>query len=388
MLNRLAVDCPRGERSHRLGRTRPGRSRPVILKLLDFNDKLLLLKNAYKLKNSDIKLPEDFSLKVRAVRKKLWDASAEHRNIGSVVKMRFDHLFIDNVQHNWDGPSNRLIIARGSDSNARTTNTSSSLPLPSYQTASDLAFLNVNARSITNKFSQFFSLVSSCSPRVICITETWLHDEIHDSEFMPPGYIALRCDRQNGKGGSVALLLRSDFSLLGDFNVTGIHWPSLTYSASSTPVCRDLGTFSLSHSLIQLVHKNTRQNSILDLVFVSNSLAHLGVTYNILEGISDHNAVLVHINCPIPHERLSYTTYNDFTTADDTSITDALADNLHHFVLLSTECHVDVLVDYFESLVKLCIARHVPLKTKKINNKLPWINRDILHLSRLHSCSQ
>ena len=128
VFNRLAVDYPRVERSHRLGRTRPGRSRPVILKLLDFNDKLLLLKNAYKLKNSDIKLSEDFSLKVRAVRKKLWDASAEHRNNGSVVKMRFDHLFIDNVRYNWDGPSNRLIIARGSDSNARTTNASSSLP--------------------------------------------------------------------------------------------------------------------------------------------------------------------------------------------------------------------------------------------------------------------
>lgn len=144
----------------------------------------------------------------------------------------------------------------------------------------------------------------------------------------------------------------SDLILLGDFNLPGIHWPSLMYSASSNPVCKDLITFSLSHNLTQLVHKNTQQNSILESVFISNRFAHFGFRYDILEGILEHNAVLI---CPISHKSFSYTTVHNFTKSDFLSlgsITDTLADNFNHFVSLSTECLVDDLVHYYESLVK------------------------------------
>lgn len=76
--------------------------------------------------------------------------------------------------------------------------------------------MNINARSIINKFPSFLSVVSSYEPHVIGITETWLSEDVHDSEFTPPGYIAVRGDREHGRGGGVALLFRADlkFSVL------------------------------------------------------------------------------------------------------------------------------------------------------------------------------
>lgn len=72
--------------------------------------------------------------------------------------------------------------------------------------------LCLNARSITSKFVSLLSIVSSYSPHVIGITETWLHDGIYDSEFTPPGYVAVRADRRHAKGGGVAILFRSDLT--------------------------------------------------------------------------------------------------------------------------------------------------------------------------------
>lgn len=63
--------------------------------------------------------------------------------------------------------------------------------------------LNLNARSIVNKFPDLLALLSVYSPDIVGITETWLHDGIFDSEFTPPGYIAVRTDRQIGKEGGV-----------------------------------------------------------------------------------------------------------------------------------------------------------------------------------------
>lgn len=105
----LAIQCPRIERLHRFGRARENHPRPVIMKVLDFNDKLALFRSSFKLKDSGLRLTEDFSPRVRDVRKKLWEASCVHRNNGSSVKLRFDHLFIDNIRYNWCDASSSLV---------------------------------------------------------------------------------------------------------------------------------------------------------------------------------------------------------------------------------------------------------------------------------------
>lgn len=108
----LKLDFPQIERLHRLGRLRGGRPRPVIMKLLDFREKISALKNGYKLKGSQWRISEDFSSNIRSIRKKLWDATAPFRNNGSVVHLRYDHAFVDNQLYNWDVVSNSLVKAR------------------------------------------------------------------------------------------------------------------------------------------------------------------------------------------------------------------------------------------------------------------------------------
>lgn len=85
--------------------------------------------------------------------------------------------------------------------------------------------MNLNARSLINKIKNFNWLIECHDPLVICVTETWLTESILDHEFLPPGYAVLRKDRPCGRGGGVALFIKSGiaFSLLEELpNVESI----------------------------------------------------------------------------------------------------------------------------------------------------------------------
>lgn len=111
----LSMDCPQIERCHRLGRRHTGRTRPIIFRLLDFREKIHILKNASKLKGSDQRISEDYSNNVRFIRRKLWEATRTHCNSGSSVRIVYDHVFIDNIRYNWDVQSNTIFQSRNHD---------------------------------------------------------------------------------------------------------------------------------------------------------------------------------------------------------------------------------------------------------------------------------
>lgn len=94
------------ERCHRLGKKTNGQGRPVIIKLLDYREKVLILKSCSKLKGSVISVTEDFSMRVREIRKKLWLSSSEERNNGAKAKLVFDKLAIGDTMYAWDEVTN------------------------------------------------------------------------------------------------------------------------------------------------------------------------------------------------------------------------------------------------------------------------------------------
>ncbi|XP_077494377.1 uncharacterized protein LOC144105034 [Amblyomma americanum] len=100
------------ERIHRLGRpskdneTRP---RPIILKFLDYRDKLSILKQCSKLKDSGFSIGEDFSLAVMNVRKKLWDRTKEHRDRKEKVSLVYDKVKINGQLFMWDSESSDIV---------------------------------------------------------------------------------------------------------------------------------------------------------------------------------------------------------------------------------------------------------------------------------------
>lgn len=63
-----------------------------------------------------------------------------------------------------------------------------------------------------SKRCEFDTWVADISPDVIAVTETWLHPGITDSEILVAGYSVYRLDRQENRGGGVALWVRTSFT--------------------------------------------------------------------------------------------------------------------------------------------------------------------------------
>lgn len=303
--------------------------------------------------------------------------------------------------------------------------------------------MNVNARSIANKGLELQHLVFSHAPDVIAITETWLTNAVLDVEFVPNGFSCFRSDRVT-RGGGTALLIKDTFQviplppldsvesvwcklrtkeyclvvaciyrppisppdvfssiteyihlnhlsryrliLMGDFNLPSICWNTLRPGLRDGVTGQSLIDLATSLDLVQIVNCPTRTqlgtSSILDLVFLSSNIVVKGYTCDIVEGLSDHQAVLVRVNLRVPSVKRRVIQVRDFVNADDTAITDELSFALDNFVTLSTTSDINTLYEEFQKIVASCISRFVPVKFKKHNTEKPWITREILHLRR------
>ncbi|KAI8518833.1 zinc finger protein [Branchiostoma belcheri] len=99
--------------------------------------------------------------------------------------------------------------------------------------------------------------------------ETWLSDEIADSDIALEGYQAHRKDR-NRRGGQVRLATNQTQSIkviLGDFNAKNSNW--LTSNTTDNPG-RQLENLFLNHGLEQVLHEPTREGNLLDLIATSH----------------------------------------------------------------------------------------------------------------------
>lgn len=98
----LEVTTSATERCHRFGRKVGNKPRPVIIKFLDYREKTSVLTNAFKLKGTTMSISEDFSSRVREVRRNLWKSAAEEKRNGAKVKLIYDKLSIDDTLYGWN----------------------------------------------------------------------------------------------------------------------------------------------------------------------------------------------------------------------------------------------------------------------------------------------
>ncbi|XP_049274294.1 uncharacterized protein LOC125759489 [Rhipicephalus sanguineus] len=108
----LGLDITGIERIHGLGKLvkeNPTKSRPVILKLLDYRDKVSILKECFKLKGSGFSISEDYSHAVRDVRKKLWNRTKENRDRKEKVMLTYDKVRINGRLFAWDEERNDIV---------------------------------------------------------------------------------------------------------------------------------------------------------------------------------------------------------------------------------------------------------------------------------------
>nr|XP_037273750.1 uncharacterized protein LOC119165772 [Rhipicephalus microplus] len=100
------------ERAHRVGQRKPDRTRPVVVKFLNFKDKSNILKNAFKLKDlatPRVWIEEDFSPRVQLIRKTLRDFARAKRQKNEKYKLQFDKLIMGNVIFTVDSSSNKVV---------------------------------------------------------------------------------------------------------------------------------------------------------------------------------------------------------------------------------------------------------------------------------------
>ena len=81
------------------------------------------------------------------------------------------------------------------------------------QCSKNLRILYFNARSLYPKLDELSAQCDIEKPDVVCLTETWLSEDIMESECAIPGYQCVRCDR-NRHGGGIALYISNEFEFL------------------------------------------------------------------------------------------------------------------------------------------------------------------------------
>lgn len=100
------------ERIYRIGAKRGQSPRPVILRVFDFSEKSNILSHCFK-KATQISIREDFSLRIRELRSKLWHSAEGDKATGCKVSLVYDKLKFDGKTFVWDAqPDHRVELSR------------------------------------------------------------------------------------------------------------------------------------------------------------------------------------------------------------------------------------------------------------------------------------
>ena len=71
---------------------------------------------------------------------------------------------------------------------------------------------HVNIRSIVGKIDELRLFMSNKSLDVLCVSESWLSENIDDSEVRIEGYVCVRKDRINRRGGGLIVYIKEHLS--------------------------------------------------------------------------------------------------------------------------------------------------------------------------------
>ena len=89
---KLGLNTIHTERAHHVKRGKNYKSakpRTIVCNLLSFKEKKLVMKNAKKLKNTNIFIAEDFSPETMEYRKQLWEEVKELRRKGNIAYLNY-----------------------------------------------------------------------------------------------------------------------------------------------------------------------------------------------------------------------------------------------------------------------------------------------------------
>ena len=129
---------------------------------------------------------------------------------------------------------------------------------------------------VINKREELESILYENSPDIIMITETWIHENILDSEINIQGCTYHRKDRKGKRGGE-----------WGDFNHRNIDWDLLESDSEGEAFLNLTQDFFMTQHVLE----PTRGENTLDLVLSTNPDMIKNVNVTEPFGTSDHSIV-------------------------------------------------------------------------------------------------
>ena len=299
---------------------------------------------------------------------------------------------------------------------------------------SPLVIFQVNCRSICNKILEFWNLIDTYKPDVIIGTESWLSEEINNAEIFREDFIVFRRDRYS-RGGGVFICVKNyidcrelwvdeDFEMIA-IEIKGIN-PSAAWEiigiyrapnedmrilerlaarTGSTGICTkrsiiggdlnlpyadwkgNVGGNSETQEIInkliwendysQVIDGPTRGDALLDIFLVRPESLVTGS--GIVQGISDHQAVILEVKCKDksskPQEERLVPIYNK---TDIIGLQTFLSEKLGPWA--SNGKSVDEIWNNFKEIVNESIELFVPHKMLRKNSDPEYYNKEIKRL--------
>jgi hypothetical protein len=91
------------------------------------------------------------------------------------------------------------------------------------KSANKLTAIIVNTQSIKSKTEMIWEVIDTRKPEIVVVSETWLNNNIHNSEVLPTHYEVYRKDRKDGCGGVLIAvnntLISQDLEIKSDHQI-------------------------------------------------------------------------------------------------------------------------------------------------------------------------
>ena len=162
--------------------------------------------------------------------------------------------------------------------------------------------------------------------------------------------------------------------LTGDFNCPDIRWDTQTACGPDREIQQGLADLMGANNLTQIHDSPTRENNLLDLVFVSNpTLVKSSVN---VPGISDHEIIIIDFETKVHHQKTTPRKCYIYSKANWNTINKDL-NTLNEIVEEKQKNGADVhqLWDIFKKHLFGTMNNNIPNKEIKSRNNIPWFKR-------------
>lgn len=182
------------ERAHRIGKRESGKIRPIVVKFTRFPQRELVRKSAYKLKNTDLSISEQFPREIQDRRKQLLPVLKQAKANNRKTVFVKDKLFIDGRLYRQDQGTTPLPNRKGSQSRWGGPENENTLKIIGW---------NING-GFENKWGQLKHYL--CTYDIICLSECWIRKDFSVDVEGYKTHIFHRDSRSVQGGGTIILI--------------------------------------------------------------------------------------------------------------------------------------------------------------------------------------